>query len=150
MLITYASLLILFLCSIQQVPNPDLPFLGVHFTPKINGEIWLGPNAILAFSREGYRFSDINPPEFIESISNKGLLKLLSKHWQFGIQETIRNIFLPVQIQQLQRYVPKLQIDDVIRYNYTSTRLLVLLNVSVLLNHLIYHPNHRRVKRLNC
>ncbi|RDD40088.1 L-2-hydroxyglutarate dehydrogenase, mitochondrial [Trichoplax sp. H2] len=101
--------------NIYPVPNPDLPFLGVHFTPKINGEVWLGPNAILALSREGYRFTDINPQQLMESISNKGLIKLLCKHWQFGIQETIRNAFLPAQIQQLQRYVPKLQIDDVVR-----------------------------------
>ncbi len=46
--------------NIYPVPDPQFPFLGVHFTPRINGDIWLGPNAVLAFSREGYRFRDVN------------------------------------------------------------------------------------------
>ena len=49
-----------------QVPDPRFPFLGVHFTPRVDGSIWVGPNAILAFSREGYRFTDFNWKDFKE------------------------------------------------------------------------------------
>ena len=44
----------------SQVPDPRFPFLGVHFTPRMDGEVWLGPNAVLAFAREGYKYSDLN------------------------------------------------------------------------------------------
>lgn len=47
-------------CCAPQVPNPELPFLGVHFTPRLDGSLWLGPNGVLAFSREGYTYADIN------------------------------------------------------------------------------------------
>lgn len=46
--------------NIYPVPNPELPFLGVHFTPRLDGSMWLGPNGVLAFSREGYTYGDIN------------------------------------------------------------------------------------------
>lgn len=50
----------------SQVPDPQFPFLGVHFTPRMDGEVWLGPNALLAFAREGYKFSDFNWEDFRE------------------------------------------------------------------------------------
>ena len=53
---------------IIQVPDPRFPFLGVHFTPRMNGSVWLGPNAILAFSREGYKFTDFNRRDFKEAM----------------------------------------------------------------------------------
>ena len=54
---------------LRQVPNPKFPFLGVHFTPRMDGSVWLGPNAVLAFKREGYSFTDINLKELAESVS---------------------------------------------------------------------------------
>ena len=63
-------LLILFLLILQlKVPDPKFPFLGFHFTPRMNGEIWLGPNAILAFKREGYTLQDVNLLELADSLS---------------------------------------------------------------------------------
>ncbi|KAI0225873.1 L-2-hydroxyglutarate dehydrogenase, mitochondrial [Lamellibrachia satsuma] len=55
--------------NIYPVPDPNLPFLGVHFTPRMNGDVWLGPNALLAFKREGYRFRDFSPTDFADSIT---------------------------------------------------------------------------------
>lgn len=55
----------------MQVPHPDLPFLGVHFTPRIDGSVWLGPNALLAFKREGYKPSDFNLLDFLNFMSHK-------------------------------------------------------------------------------
>ena len=52
-----------------QVPNPKFPFLGVHFTPRMNGDIWLGPNAVLAFKREGYKLLDISVPDLADALA---------------------------------------------------------------------------------
>jgi len=52
-----------------EVPDPNFPFLGVHFTPRMNGDVWLGPNAVLAFRREGYKLLQFNPSEFIDAVS---------------------------------------------------------------------------------
>jgi len=52
-----------------QVPDPNFPFLGVHFTPRMNGDVWLGPNAVLAFKREGYKLLQINPADLIDAVS---------------------------------------------------------------------------------
>jgi len=52
-----------------QVPDPRFPFLGVHFTPRMNGDVWLGPNAILAFKREGYNFFDFKMGDFTEALA---------------------------------------------------------------------------------
>ena len=52
-----------------QVPDPRLPFLGVHFTPRMNGDVWLGPNAVLAYSREGYRYSQISVRDMVDALT---------------------------------------------------------------------------------
>jgi len=51
------------------VPDPNFPFLGVHFTPRMNGDVWLGPNAVLAFKREGYKLMQFNPTDLLDAIS---------------------------------------------------------------------------------
>ena len=58
--------------NIYPVPDPRFPFLGVHFTPRMDGAVWLGPNAVLAFKREGYRWSDVNLAELFESLKYPG------------------------------------------------------------------------------
>lgn len=62
--------------NIYPVPDPRFPFLGVHFTPRMDGSIWVGPNAVLAFKREGYRYSDFNLSEFFDTITFSGFLRL--------------------------------------------------------------------------
>ncbi len=54
-----------------KVPDPNLPFLGVHFTPRMDGSVWLGPNAILAFQREGYKFWDVRFKDLFESLGSR-------------------------------------------------------------------------------
>ena len=61
--------------NIYPVPDPEFPFLGVHFTPRMDGSIWLGPNAVLAFAREGYHFFTLNRPEFWDALTYPGLLE---------------------------------------------------------------------------
>jgi 2-hydroxyglutarate dehydrogenase len=101
--------------NIYPVPDPQFPFLGVHFTPRIDGGIWLGPNAVLGFAREGYKLWNINLKELVHSLTYRGLQKLARKHWYYGLKEFYQSLFLRAQVHQLQKYVPDVTIDDVIR-----------------------------------
>ncbi len=98
--------------NIYPVPDPEFPFLGVHFTPRMNGEIWLGPNAVLAFAREGYSFFDINPPELWDALTYPGFFKLATKYWQIGFGEMYRDLVRSAYVASLQRYIPELQPED--------------------------------------
>ncbi len=98
--------------NIYPVPDPEFPFLGVHFTPRMNGEIWLGPNAVLAFAREGYSFFNINPPELWDALTYPGFFKLALKYWEIGFSEMYRDLIRSAYVEALQRYIPDLQPDD--------------------------------------
>jgi len=98
--------------NIYPVPDPEFPFLGVHFTPRMDGSIWLGPNAVLAFAREGYSFFTINPAEFWDAITYPGFLKLATKYWKIGAGEMYRDLVRSAYVKALQRYIPELQPED--------------------------------------
>jgi L-2-hydroxyglutarate oxidase LhgO len=98
--------------NIYPVPDPEFPFLGVHFTPRMDGTIWLGPNAVLAFAREGYEFWDINPPELWDALTYPGFFKLATKYWKIGAGEMYRDLVRSAYVKALQRYVPELSPDD--------------------------------------
>ncbi|XP_014251296.1 L-2-hydroxyglutarate dehydrogenase, mitochondrial isoform X2 [Cimex lectularius] len=99
--------------NIYPVPDPKFPFLGVHFTPRMDGSIWLGPNAILAYSREGYGYLSFSPTELLDSLSYRGLHKLIYSNFSYGIKETMKSLFKIIQVKELQRYVPSLSVYDV-------------------------------------
>ncbi len=99
---------------IYPVPDPSFPFLGVHFTRRIEGGVWLGPNAVLAFAREGYHRLFIHPRELLDSLSYRGFLALAGKYWRTGIGEMYRDFSKPAFLRALQRYVPDLTEDDLI------------------------------------
>ncbi|MBV9440256.1 MAG: L-2-hydroxyglutarate oxidase [Candidatus Eremiobacteraeota bacterium] len=98
--------------NIYPVPDPEFPFLGVHFTPRMDGSIWLGPNAVLAFAREGYSFFTINPPELWDALTYPGFFKLATKYWKTGAGEMYRDLIRSAYVQALQRYIPELQPED--------------------------------------
>jgi L-2-hydroxyglutarate oxidase LhgO len=98
--------------NIYPVPDPEFPFLGVHFTPRMDGSIWLGPNAVLAFAREGYSFFTINGSELLDSITYPGFFKLATKFWKVGAGEMYRDLVRSAYVQALQRYIPELQPED--------------------------------------
>ena len=98
--------------NIYPVPDPSFPFLGVHFTPRMNGDVWLGPNAVLAFAREGYHFSTIKVPDIVESLTYPGFIKLASKNLTVGISEMYRDVVRSAYVKALQRYVPELSVVD--------------------------------------
>lgn len=99
---------------IYPVPDPRFPFLGVHFTKRIDGEVWAGPNAVLAFAREGYKRWDINPKELAEVLTFGGFWKMASKYWQMGMQEMFRDYVKEAYVKELQRYMPELKSEDLL------------------------------------
>jgi L-2-hydroxyglutarate oxidase LhgO len=100
---------------IYPVPDPAFPFLGVHFTRRIDdGSVWLGPNAVLAFAREGYRRLDLHPRDLGEALAFRGFQKLATKFWQTGWQEMVRDFSKEAFLKSLQVYVPELTQADLL------------------------------------
>ena len=99
---------------IYPVPNPDFPFLGVHFTRMIDGSIHAGPNAVLSLKREGYRKTDFDFKDFIDVITYPGFWKLAAKHADEGIQEIIRSFSKAAFVRSLQALIPEVTADDII------------------------------------
>jgi len=99
---------------IYPVPDPTFPFLGVHFTRMISGGVEAGPNAVLAFAREGYKKSDINLKELWGSVSYAGLWKFLRKHQGMAWEEVTRSFSKKLFCHSLQRLVPALQGNDLV------------------------------------
>jgi L-2-hydroxyglutarate oxidase LhgO len=100
---------------IYPVPNPDYPFLGVHFTKRIHGGVDLGPNAVLAFAREGYTRGTIKPQELLETLKWPGFRKLARKHWRMGVEEMAGSVSKSLYLRFARRYVPEVQAADVER-----------------------------------
>ena len=100
---------------IYPVPDPSFPFLGVHFTRRIeDGSVWLGPNAVLAFSREGYRRLDVRPRDLAEALAYRGFQRLAARFWQTGMQEMVRDFSKEAFLRSLQVYVPELTMADLL------------------------------------
>ncbi len=94
---------------IYPVPNPEFPFLGVHFTRMIGGGVECGPNAVLAFAREGYRKTDVNLTDLWESLTWPGFRKVARKYWKTGIGEYYRSFSKAAFTRALQRLVPEIE-----------------------------------------
>jgi L-2-hydroxyglutarate oxidase len=94
---------------IYPVPDPSFPFLGVHFTRMIGGGVECGPNAVLAFAREGYGKLKINPAELIESLTYPGFLRLAAKYWRTGAGEMWRSFSKRAFVKALSRLVPEIR-----------------------------------------
>ncbi len=98
---------------IYPVPNPDFPFLGVHFTRMTNGEIECGPNAVFTFKREGYGRTDFNLRDTWDALTYGGTWKLFFRNMSFGINEYRRAFSKKRFLKTLQRLVPSLTMDDI-------------------------------------
>ena len=99
---------------IYPVPDPSFPFLGVHFTRRMDGDMWLGPNAVLAFAREGYRLSTVRPGELVGMLRWPGLYKMGRRYWRTGLREMYRAVSHRALHAELKRYVPDLQPEDIL------------------------------------
>jgi len=98
---------------IYPVPNPDFPFLGVHFTRMIDGSVECGPNAVFSFKREGYSKTDFSLTDSWESLFFRGTWKLFFRNWRYGLGEYIRAFSKKLFLKQLQRLIPSLVAEDI-------------------------------------
>ena len=99
---------------VYPVPNPDFPFLGVHFTRMTNGEIECGPNAVFTFKREGYNKLDFSFRDTFQSLSFIGTWKLFINNWKFGYNEYKRAFSKSLFLKELQKIIPSLKRDDIV------------------------------------
>ncbi|MFY0625652.1 MAG: L-2-hydroxyglutarate oxidase [Reichenbachiella sp.] len=97
---------------IYPVPDPNFPFLGVHFTRMMNGSVEAGPNAVLAFAREGYTKNIINIPELAETLAWPGFQKVAAKYWKTGFGEMYRSFSKAAFTKALQKLIPEIQASD--------------------------------------
>jgi L-2-hydroxyglutarate oxidase LhgO len=103
------------------VPDPRFPFLGVHFTPRHDGEVWAGPNAVLAFAREGYRRTDIDVRDLAETLTYPGFLRLARRFWRVGAAEMWRDLSKRAYVREMQRYLPAIRADQ-LRFGPSGVR----------------------------
>jgi L-2-hydroxyglutarate oxidase LhgO len=99
---------------IYPVPDPALPFLGVHLTRKIGGAVLLGPNAILSTARDAYERRRFDPRDVYDAISWPGTLRMLRRHWRAGVGELIRSASKRQFVREVARYVPAIAPEDVL------------------------------------
>ena len=99
---------------IYPVPNPEFPFLGVHFTRMTNGSVECGPNAVYTFKREGYKRFSFSLKDTLESLFFLGTIWLFINHWKFGLNEYKRSFSKRLFLRDLQRMVPSLRINDIV------------------------------------
>jgi L-2-hydroxyglutarate oxidase len=97
---------------IYPVPDPRFPFLGVHFTRRMSGRVDAGPNAVLAFRREGYRRTDFNLKDLASSLAFPGFWRMSAKYWRSGLDEVHRSFSKPTFVRALQRLVPAVRDED--------------------------------------
>src|SRR6185369_1180284 len=99
---------------IYPVPDPAFPFLGVHFTRMIHGGVECGPNAVLAFAREGYRKTDISLRDLADTLTYPGFLRMAAKYWRTGVGEMWRSFSKQAFVKALQRLVPEIRAEHLV------------------------------------
>ena len=100
---------------IYPVPNPEFPFLGVHFTRMTNGDIECGPNAVFTFKREGYSKTAFSIKDSFQALSFSGTRKLFINHWKFGLDEYKRAFSKSLFLRELQKIIPSLKMNEILK-----------------------------------
>ncbi|GGK96250.1 L-2-hydroxyglutarate oxidase [Nocardia jinanensis] len=100
---------------VYPVPDPRYPFLGVHFTRRVSGTVEVGPNAVLAFAREGYRRGDFSLRDFANTVRWPGFRRMARQHWRTGIEEMYGSLSTATYMRRAQRYIPAIGATDVVR-----------------------------------
>jgi L-2-hydroxyglutarate oxidase len=99
---------------IYPVPDPRFPFLGVHFTRTVQGEVEAGPNAVLAFKREGYTRLSFSARDVLTYLTFSGFWKMSARYWQMGMAEMYRSFSKAAFVRALQKLIPAIQSEDII------------------------------------
>jgi L-2-hydroxyglutarate oxidase LhgO len=97
---------------IYPVPDPRFPFLGVHFTKRVNGSVEAGPNAVLAFAREGYKKTSFSPGHVAGLLTYSGFWRMSARYWKTGFQEQYRSMRKRVFLRSLQTLLPEIRMED--------------------------------------
>ena len=101
---------------IYPIPDPELPFLGVHLTRMIDGSVTVGPNAVQGWKREGYGKINLSFRDTVEMLTYQGFWQVLKQHWRTGLQETYNSWFKTGYLKQVQKYCPQIQVEDLLAY----------------------------------
>ena len=138
------------LCNalIYPVPDPNFPFLGVHFTRMISGGVECGPNAVLAFAREGYHLTDVNARELWQTLSYPGFRKLAGRYWKMGLGEMWRSASKSAFVHALQRLIPDIRIEH-LEEAPAGIRAQALAPDGALLDDFAFHESPRIVNVIN-
>jgi (S)-2-hydroxyglutarate dehydrogenase len=133
---------------IYPVPDPRFPFLGVHFTRRVSGSVDAGPNAVLAFRREGYRRSDFSLRDLASSLAFPGFWRMAAKNWRSGLDELHRSFSKPAFVRALQRLVPEVREADLVPGG-SGVRAQALTREGVLVDDFQFVPSGRMLHVLN-
>lgn len=133
---------------IYPVPDPRFPFLGVHFTRRISGSVDAGPNAVLAFRREGYKRTDFNLRDLGSSLIFPGFWRMAAKNWRSGLDEFHRSFSKPAFVRALQRLVPEVGDEDLVPGG-SGVRAQALTREGALVDDFQFVPSGRMLHVLN-
>ena len=133
---------------IYPVPNPQFPFLGVHFTRNIYGTVKCGPNAVLALSREGYSRNTVDLRDTMESLFYPGFLKIASKYWYHGLEEIFRSLSKTAFTRTLQRLIPAITSEDLIPTT-SGVRAQVITPDGQMVDDFLFHETTRTIHVIN-
>lgn len=138
------------LCNalVYPVPDPNFPFLGVHFTRMISGGVECGPNAVLAFAREGYHLTDVNARELWQTLTYPGFRKLAGRYWKMGLGEMWRSASKSAFVHALQRLIPDIRIEH-LEEAPAGIRAQALAPDGALLDDFAFHESPRIVNVIN-
>ena len=100
---------------VYPVPDPRYPFLGVHLTRRVDGGVLVGPNAVLALAREGYRWRDLRLGDLAETLAWPGFRRMAARHWRTGVREVVGSLSRRAFCNAARRYVPELRPADLLR-----------------------------------
>ncbi len=127
---------------IYPVPDPDLPFLGVHLTRMINGSVTVGPNAVQGWKREGYGKINIDLRDIYEMLSFKGFWHVIKNNWKTGLSETKNSWYKPGYLKRVQKYCPMLKLEDLKAYP-TGIRAQAVLKDGTLVHDFLFSESPR-------
>ncbi len=134
--------------SIYPVPNPDLPFLGVHLSRSVSGMVTAGPNAVLAGAREGYTWGTIRPRDLWESVSYGGLRKIARRHWRAGVSEVARSLSKRGFTRSVRYLVPGVSPSDLYKAG-SGVRAQAVSPEGALIDEFLLAPSRRAMHVLN-
>jgi L-2-hydroxyglutarate oxidase len=133
---------------IYPVPDPELPFLGVHLTRTIGGRVTVGPNAVLGFAREGYPHFSFNLRDTADTLTFPGFWRVLRKHWRSALDELGGSLSRSRYLQQCRKYCPELTLQDLLPYP-AGIRAQAVLGDGTLVHDFMFADTPRTVHVLN-